>query len=241
MRKEWTQQDIDILSSLYEKGKTRKEIGVVLSRSESSIKNKCFMLGLNNTKNRTYRRWTIEEDALLKLYLKDGMSYKEISKLINRTYKTCKLRAFKLELTFTNSYFWLDKDIVLLTELIKEEKSYIEISGVLNKSISAITHKVAEYNLDYINKGSGGFQPLKPGYVYCIYFKALDLYKIGISNNTYERLKQFGYKPEVIYITYFEDGNEAVKTEKQYLKNIEHLKINTGLFISGNTETFRYE
>ena len=241
MRKEWTQQDTNMLSSLYEEGKTRKEIGIILNRSESSIKNKCFILGLNNTKNTIYKRWTTEEDKLLELYLKKCMTYKEISTLLDRTDKTCKLRAYKLQITYTNSYFWLTTDVNKLKELIKDKKSYKEISITINKSISAIEHKVFEYKLDYVNSSSGGFQPLKPGYVYCVYFKELNLYKIGISNNYKERLRSFGYRAELIYVLYFEEGNDAVKVEKQYLNNINHLKVNTGLLVSGNTETFRYE
>jgi len=241
MRKEWIQQDIDMLFSLYEEGKTRKEIAIVLDRTESSIKNKCFILGLNNTKNSTYRRWTAKEDNILEISLNKGMNYKDISILLDRTAKTCKLRAYKLQITFTNSYFWLDTDIIKLKKLIKDKKSYKDISSILNKSISAIEHKVFEYRLDYINSSRGGFQPLKPGYLYCIYFKDIDLYKIGISNNYTERLKQFGYPADLIYKIYFEDGKEAANLEIQYLKNINHLKVNTGLLISGNTETFRYE
>lgn len=84
-----------------------------------------------------------------------------------------------------------------------------------------------------------GFNPSLPAVTYCIYFKELDLYKIGISNNYKKRMKQFGYIPEIIFIREFELGKCAKELEKKWLESIKEYKINTEKLHSGNMETFR--
>jgi len=84
-----------------------------------------------------------------------------------------------------------------------------------------------------------GFNDDLPAVTYCVYFKDLELYKIGISNNYTNRIKKFGIKPEVIFTREFSKGIDAMSLEKEWKENLKDYLVNTGLLKSGNTETFR--
>jgi len=92
------------------------------------------------------------------------------------------------------------------------------------------------------NCGGVGFRSNKPGTTYLVHFTDLSLYKVGITNRTVQARFQSEPQPyEVIFTRYFENGEEALKLERLLLKNIKHLKVNTKLLVSGNTETFRWQ
>ncbi len=74
--------------------------------------------------------------------------------------------------------------------------------------------------------------------LYFIYFKDLDLYKIGVTNNYKRRLKEFGHTPQLLTLKTYSTSQEAYKEEQHILKNVN--LVNTGRLISGNTETFRF-
>jgi hypothetical protein len=86
---------------------------------------------------------------------------------------------------------------------------------------------------------SAGFNPGLVGYTYLIYFPDIEVYKYGITNNLKQRMNAFGHKPEIILIREFDLGSMAAELEKQWSNNLEHLKVNTSLLRSGNTETFK--
>ena len=88
---------------------------------------------------------------------------------------------------------------------------------------------------------NSSFNSSLPGYTYLVYFPEYDLYKFGISNNYLTRFKHFGSKPKIVFIRKFKLGLKARELERQWSKNVDHLKINTGVLTSGNTETFRYK
>ena len=114
---------------------------------------------------------------------------------------------------------------------------------VLHKHICGYIWNTTPHNIlsgySCPNCAISGFKDNLPGATYCIYFQEYDLYKFGISNNYQQRFKQFGSKPETIFIREFDIGLEARELETEWSKNVDHLKINTGLLKSGNTETFK--
>ena len=147
-------------------------------------------------------------------------------------------------------------------ELIKYNPQFIRIEDYLGTNIP-ILHKCLKCNIIYKvsphaklkgtqckycgtnsgNKiGSGYIPNYMSGFVYLVYIKKYDLYKIGVtSKTTKERMidnKILEY--EVILERQFNNGTDCMKLEKEWLSNIEEYKINTGLLKSGNTETFRY-
>jgi hypothetical protein len=82
----------------------------------------------------------------------------------------------------------------------------------------------------------------KPGILYLVYFESLNLFKIGITTTTVkERLRSIEYSYTTILELNYNSISEAHNMEKQWLSNIEYLKVNTNLLKSGNTETFKFE
>ena len=60
------------------------------------------------------------------------------------------------------------------------------------------------------------------------------------SNNYIERLRHFGYTPNIIMLRKFSNGKKARDLERSWLLNLSKYKYNTGLLTSGNTETFLF-
>jgi len=131
----------------------------------------------------------------------------------------------------------LPSDIILLEPYINSGNK------ILHKHSCGYEWKISPNNILSGNScpkcADYGFKPDISAVTYCIYFKELDLYKVGISNKYKERMKTFGYKPEIIFMREFRLGSEAKELEIKWLQNIKDYKINTGLLMSGNTETFR--
>jgi hypothetical protein len=88
-----------------------------------------------------------------------------------------------------------------------------------------------------------GFDSSKPGILYFV--KINDgLFKLGITNKTVrQRFKSDWnrFNIEIIWELKFEKGKIAQKLERRLLKSYKYLLINTGLLISGNTETMSEE
>lgn len=85
-----------------------------------------------------------------------------------------------------------------------------------------------------------GFDDSKPAILYFVYFKTLNLYKLGITNRTVkDRLSPDynKYEAETLWEIYLETGYNARIMEKE-LKLLHKDKFcDTGLLSSGNTET----
>ena len=75
-------------------------------------------------------------------------------------------------------------------------------------------------------------------YLYFIYFKELNLYKIGITNNWSKRKYEFGQKVELITLESFKTRETAKKQEQLLLDKLNINMYNSGLLKNGNTETF---
>jgi hypothetical protein len=89
--------------------------------------------------------------------------------------------------------------------------------------------------------GGGGITPDEKALTYLIYFHTIDLYKVGITGNTVK--VRFGGETlpyEIVLERHFDLGADAMELEVLWLNNVQHLKVNTGELVSGNTETFRF-
>jgi len=247
----WEEDEIDFMRVALEEGWTHKEIGNELNRTKSSVECKASKLGvksLNNNLKTTdgYKKELPKDIEVLVPYINKktkilhkhscGFEWKITpNDILNGN--SCPECAGKQKKTTDKYAKQIPDDIILLDKYVN---SYTKI---LHKHSCGFKWYITPDNIiqghSCPNCANSGFQPQKSAVTYCIYFPEHDLYKFGISNNHLQRLKQFGSKPEIIFIIEFELGLEARELEIQWSKNVDHLKINTGLLKSGNTETFR--
>jgi len=247
----WEEDEIDFMRVALEEGWTHKDIANELSRTSEAISRKACRLklgSLNYSKSHeTYLIQVPNDISVLGKYLgaRTKISHKhscgfewKVMPCAILSGHSCPKCGGTLKKAAEDYKKEVPKDIIVLEPYISYK--------------TKILHKHLKCNFIWnaspcnILNGTGcpvcansGFQPQKPAVTYCIYFPEHDLYKFGISNNHIQRLKQLGSTPEIIFIRKFELGSEARELEKQWSKNVDHLKINTGLLISGNTETFR--
>ena len=85
-----------------------------------------------------------------------------------------------------------------------------------------------------------GFDKEKPAWLYFVYMKDHNLYKIGVTNRSIEqRLKNENH--EILYSKYYNIGFDAYISEQIFIRNNIHLKY-TGkklMINGGNTELFK--
>ena len=105
--------------------------------------------------------------------------------------------------------------------------------------------KIAPTNLKGCPKCAGhGFNVNKIGYVYLVEFSnnTETYYKIGVTNNKDISIRFSSdwvkFNCKLISTKEFINGKQALEEEKRLLSVHSPFKINTGLLISGNTETF---
>lgn len=122
-----------------------KEIAKNLNKCPTTIYKAVKKLDLDSVK-REGKPWNENEVAYLKNnYL--SMTYKEIAKELNRSYKSVMGKAHLLGLEkATNAKNWTDEEIEILRNSINTE-SYEEISKKINRSLGAIYTKVWELQL----------------------------------------------------------------------------------------------
>lgn len=191
------------------------------------------------------KRWVQDEIDLLKVMIKQNYSHTECGEELNRSISAVQTKCYELKIISnynkkrnTKEYQKEINDSLMVLE------PYINAhTKILHKHICGHIWK-AEPNS--ILKGKScpkcadyGFDTSKPAVTYCLYFNKLNLYKVGITGNLNRRLKEYNYNPEVVFIRKFKTGLEAKELEKLWLKNINHLKVNTNKLFTGNTETFR--
>jgi len=242
----WSEDEVELLRACVNAGYTHNDIGIELNRTPSAIKQKSCALKIksNNT-----NIWSKDEIIFLIECLEAGWLYREIGKEINRSSDSIYFKLQSLNLASKNNKV-LTNDIV--DNRLKNRDIELVDNYITNKI--HIKFKCLQCNNiwkakpdNVLNKHSGcpkctkyGFKENKASVTYLIYFKELDLYKIGITNNFKRRLTEFGYKPEIIFIRKFELGIDAKNLESQWLYNIMEYKVNTNKLLTGNTETFRY-
>ena len=193
------------------------------------------------------KKWSALEVEELTLGFEIGLSHEEIASILCRSVVAVGIKSSKLKLLST---YCRKKS----TEEYKE--SLPEGLKVLEPYINTRTKILHEHSCGYrwyikpehVIRGVScpicartGFDSTKPGTVYCVYFEALGLYKVGITNNPNNRLRDFGYSVDVIFTRYFKEGKDARNLETQWLNNLSPYLYNSGELRSGNTETFNYD
>ena len=82
--KKWSERETDYLRKAYALGQTDTEIAADLGRTEDSVKNKRWRIGLESG-NKKCRHWTMTEDRKLIKLAKLGVSCSDIAKTIGRS------------------------------------------------------------------------------------------------------------------------------------------------------------
>jgi ribosomal protein S18 len=250
----WTEDEIVFMSVALEEGWTHKEIGNELDRTSKSVKNKSGILklcSLNNKQKSTdvYKKELPKDIIVLEPYInrKTKILHKHLtceyewlivpySILNGNSCPKCAGNKKKTTYEYINQ---LPDDIIVLEPYINTH------TKIKHKHLTCSFEWEVEPNSILQGRSCPkcsrcAFNNDMPAVTYCIYFPEHNIYKFGISNNYLRRFKDFGSKPEIIFIREFALGSEARELEQQWSKNVDHLKINTGLLKSGNTETFEY-
>lgn len=84
-----------------------------------------------------------------------------------------------------------------------------------------------------------GCPDCKTNYLYLVYLKKYDCYKVGITYNIYKRLKSLGGGQ----LLFYRSGGrmEVYNIEQKWLSNLkDYLVVVEGLKQNGGTETFKY-
>jgi len=251
--KRWTELEIDFLKekidnkvkySIIAEDLNRTEVSVCAKAQKLGLKSKYKQIGKNNS---TYIREVKEKHNNLvtpiEVYVNNSTNIKHICNKKHIWYATpnnilskkskcpiCFGNTKLNTLTYKNK---LSEHIILLEDYINYDTPILHKNIECNHSWKVRPHDILGKLTDcpLCNK-------YKPAYVYCIYFKELSLYKVGITKSIKKRMQEFGYKPEIIFTRYFNIGKDAISLENKYLKNLKNYLINTGKLTTGNTETF---
>lgn len=199
-------------------------------------------------------KWTEDEIEFLKACLDSGWTHQEIAEETEgkRTLISIRSITSKLHIKSKNkkAYSNIEIDNKIQNKGIKRLEDY-KNNFTKYKFKCLICNTIWETTIHIILSGNQGlpcgcpscanhgFNSSSPAITYCIYFPDIDLYKVGITNNLTNRLKQFGQKATVIFTREFDLGIDAKELETKWLDNIKDYKVNTGLLKSGNTETLR--
>ena len=263
MGKWYTKEEDSLIKLFLKEGCAQKEIGELIGRSRSSIEHRIAILKLNGKKiklktHEQYKKDLAEKcPTMIVLEEYKGAMIKILHKCLicSKEYKTKP----NDKLNGSACKFCAGKGLKTNDQYVSELKEKCSSMKVLETYISnrvPILHRCnkckAEYKVMPESKLKGyackvcsplyGIRHEEPGILYLVYFYDIDLYKYGITNYTTEkRLKYIGYEYNLIFERNYIFGIDALYQEHQWSKNVQHLKVNTGLLKSGNTETFRYK
>lgn len=130
----WSDEETNLLVTLYAQGKSVAEIGILLNKTEHSISNRIHLLGLRSPKY-----WTVEELDQLKDLVNQNCTPIEISKILDRTVSsiTHQMKRYNLK----RKHYWTKEEEILLSSMAKEHCSNKEIAVNLGRSESSIRTK----------------------------------------------------------------------------------------------------
>jgi len=247
MAKRWTEEDIEILKEEIALGTTHTDIAEILDKSTKAVQLKAHRLGI--------KKWSEKDIKILKEQMELGSTQQKISILLNKSLKAIQNKAARLDLKSKNRKI-LKTNEQYDAELKIKNPDIIRIEDYKGRDIK-ILHKCIICNTEHLcspdgklqgkkhcnykdNQGNG-IPSNKPGITYLVHFPNENLYKVGITSRTVkQRMGGIGAKEyEIILERHFGKGLDAMALEKEWLENIKHLKVNTGLLNDGNTETFK--
>jgi len=196
------------------------------------------------------KRWTEKDIAILKEKVELGIEHKDIGIILNRTTYAVQNKVSRLKLKSKNNTLKTEEQYD--AELKIKNPTTVRIDDYINDK-TLILHRCLICGIEYsctpsaklqgrghCGKSGGRIPSNQPGSTYLVHFLNEDLYKIGITSKTIKQRMSNMPEYEIILERHFDNGTEAMKLEAEWLKNVKHLKINTGLLRNGNTETFRW-
>lgn len=260
---QWTTEEVQLLHIFLEQNYTREEIAESLDRTKESVVQKMKRLGL--LAKRVAKKPYIKKGYRVKTTYKQELPFDiEVleeyinarTKLLHRHtcgyewYVTphnilcgsrcpkCANHGIKCR-THSEYIASVPIDIEVLDTYINS-KTKLRHKHTCGHIWSTVPNSIIHQKTGCPKCANHGINLEVPAYTYLLHFPELNIFKIGITNNLDNRIQQFGIKPEIVFFRYFEDANTALSLEKEWLENIKHLKYNTSILTSGNTETFKF-
>lgn len=195
------------------------------------------------------RFWSEEEINFLKEnYPNKGQIY--CSKSLNRTERAVRDKARKLGISSNNSRLAKSESLkngeysksLLNTNYTSLEPYVTGKTKILHRhNICGYEWKVTPDDIKVLKKcpQCSLIRDLAgKTYLYFIYFEALNLYKIGITNSWSKRKNEFGEKAQLLNLEEFPTRKDAKLQETVLLDKLSMYMHNSGLLNNGNTETF---
>ena len=259
----WDKDTVEYLKYLIEEGWTHKQISIELDRTANAVRNKCYDLKLKskNKRNKTHEQYVKELHIIcpnlevIGIYIDAHTPIDHKCRVCNKIHKSKpnnKLSGWNCKNcagTFLKSHIQYVNELVekcptmIALEAYKGDKIKIlhECTLCASKYKCSPHDRLAGHACKFCNS-EHGINSNNFGIIYLVYYYEIDLYKYGITGqSTIKRNDTQGYKYEIIFERHFEKGIDAMNLEDKWSKNVQHLKVNTRLLKSGNTETFRYE
>ena len=98
MWRKWQEEELQLLTELYEGGVPVATIAKRLTRKESTVRGQICRLGLVRKTGEMHKAWTIDEIALFRKLWKSATPVAEISKMLGRTPAALHTKAKELRL-----------------------------------------------------------------------------------------------------------------------------------------------
>ena len=86
-RKEWSNEEDTLLQSYYKLGKTYKQIGKLMGRTEHSVSRRLMDISVT----RIQKFWSEEDKKNLEIFIQEGLTTKQIAKKLGRTIKSIEM------------------------------------------------------------------------------------------------------------------------------------------------------
>lgn len=145
----WSNQDNERLVNYYALGLTALEISVLLGRSESSIQNRIYYLGLRSPKY-----WSDDELLQLEELVEQNKTPIEISKILDRTVSSIAHQMKRKNLK--RKHYWTKEEELLLLDFIKKGYKLQKISELLGRSAASVSTKRWRMEKEYgLNERNG--------------------------------------------------------------------------------------
>ena len=108
------------------------------------------------TKNNSYRRWSEEEiEEVKRLFLVEKKNYEEIALLVNRSSSAVQRLLRSMGYQYRLPMYWSGEELLYLKDNCND-KSYLEISKHLGRSVRAVKNKV--YQMKYKNNDGDRYE-----------------------------------------------------------------------------------
>ena len=130
----WTEEETNTAIEYYKQGKTAEEIANLIGRTESSVQNRMFLLGIKSPKY-----WTDSELQILEELVSYNKTPIEIATALGRTVPSVTHQMKRKNLK--RKHFWTQEEEWILLKMLEEEKTTKEISIALGRSESSIRSK----------------------------------------------------------------------------------------------------